>query len=99
MRKGTTPTHIFTLGIETSCLTDLRILYAQDDVILEKHLSDCVLEGETASVTLTEEETFLFASDAPVNIQLRLRIGEDVVLTSDPIIVPVKRCLKEEVLI
>ena len=41
MRKGTTPTHIFTLDVDTSNLTDLRILYAQEEaLVLEKTLTD-----------------------------------------------------------
>ena len=97
MRKGTTPTHIFTLDVDTSNLTDLRILYAQEEaLVLEKTLTDCVLEDDAVSVTLTEDETFLFAPGIPVKIQVRIRLDDGSVLTSDLITIPVKRCLKEE---
>ena len=67
MIQGTTPTHTFNIPFDTSMVKEVKILYAQDDVkILEKKNGDCTLTGQSISVTLTQEGTFLFDRKKPV---------------------------------
>ena len=67
MIRGTTPTHTFNIPFDTSMVKEVKILYAQDVVkILEKKNGDCVLAGQSISVTLTQEDTFLFDNKKPV---------------------------------
>lgn len=74
--RYTTPTHIFTVPIDTSKITLLSIAYQQAGIIvLEKRLEDATMGYQTISVTLTEDETARFSAKAPVLIQLRVGIG------------------------
>ena len=95
MIRGTTPTHIFTLPFTADQITKLSIAYAQgEDVVLEKVLGDCVLDGNTVSVQLTETDTLKFSDLKQVEIQLRVGIGE-ARLASNVIYVTVDRLLRD----
>lgn len=96
MYRGTTPKHTFTLPFDCAEITKLSIAYAQgDDVIVEKTLSDCEINGNTLSVILSEEETLRFdVNKRCAEIQLRVARGETK-SASDILKVPVDRILKE----
>lgn len=75
--RYTTPTHFFTLPFCTDGITELAIIYYQNDnVVLIKNLADCIRNDTLISVSLTEEETALFKPQGDVKIQLRVGIGE-----------------------
>lgn len=75
--RYTTPTHFFTLPFCTDDITELAIIYYQNDnVVLIKNLADCIRNDTVISVSLTEEETALFKPQGDVKIQLRVGIGE-----------------------
>ena len=95
---GTTPTHIFKTSFDTSLIKKVRVLYSQDDVlILTKE--DCIIENNTISVTLTQEDTLKFDHNKEVKIQLRvLTLGNDALATV-PRKVGVVECLETEVLV
>lgn len=96
---GTTPTHYFKTDIDTSMIVKLKITYKQgDEIILTKKLEDCVLEGDTISTTLTQEETFKFDISKLVRIQLRGVTVSGEAIGTDPINVTAKECLDDEVL-
>lgn len=100
MIKGTTPKHTFTIPLETSELASIRIIYAQDDTqLFVKEMSDCVLEGKTISVTLTQEETLEFDDTKLAQIQLRVKTKSGEVLSSDVLVVYVGKCLDTEVMV
>lgn len=100
MIKGTTPKHTFTIPLETSELASIRIIYAQDDTqLFVKEMSDCVLEGKTISVTLTQEETLKFDDTKLAQIQLRVKTKSGEVLSSDVLVVYVGKCLDTEVMV
>ena len=99
MIQGTTPTHTFNSPFDTSMVKEVKILYAQDDVkVLEKNTGDCKLAGQSISVTLTQEDTFLFDYKKAVEIQLRVLTLGGEALTSVPEKVGVSKCLDNEVL-
>ena len=99
MIRGTTPTHTFNIPFDTSAVDEIKITYAQDDdVILEKHTSDCTLDGATISVTLTQEDTFLFNCKKAVEVQIRILTVGGNALASIPEKVGVSKCLDAEVL-
>ena len=99
MIRGTTPTHIFTLPVETALLSELKIIYAQDDNILFcKKANNCEMTKNTASVTLTQDETFSFDCKKPVQIQVRALTVAGVSLSSPIMLISVEKCLDEEVL-
>ena len=99
MYRGTTPTHNFTIPMECSLIKEIRVYYKQDDeVILVKENTGCCFEDCTISVTLTQEETFLFNCKKNVKIQLRVLTTGGQSLISKPIVVDVGECFSNEVL-
>lgn len=99
MIRGTTPKHTFTLPFDTSELEDVRVIYAQDDeVLFKKETADCTLDGNTVSVTLTQEETLKFDASKLAQIQLRVQTKGGDVLSTDVMVSYVGKCLDTEVL-
>lgn len=99
MLIGTTPTHIFGLPFKTDIITKIKVTYAQGgSVVLEKGNKECVLEGDTVTVKLTQEDTFLFNCNKNIEVQMRiLTMGGDV-LASNIRIIGADKCLDSEVL-
>ena len=99
MKRASTPTHRFELMTDLSALKDLKITYKQGDkIVLEKSLADVTMDGKTAAVKLTQEETNLFAPDADVRMQVRiLTLGGDS-YPSNIVTVPVDDVLNDEVM-
>ncbi len=100
MIRGTTPKHIFTVPFDVNNLSKVRVIYAQDyNVIFTKTEADCVLEGNSISVTLKQEDTFKFDHKKSVQIQLRVLTVAKEVLSSTVQTVGISKCLEEEVLL
>lgn len=98
MRRLSTPTHTFTLDIDMMIVKTIRIVYAQDDsVILVKRGDDVLIDGNTVSVRLTQEETRLFSASSTVSIQLDILTTDGDVLHSDIIKTLVQDVLLDEV--
>lgn len=99
MKRGTTPTHTFVLPFDTSLISEVRIIYVQnDETILLKKRDDCVLEDKTISVTLTQDDTFKFDAKRLVSIQIRVLTHDNVALASDLFMKKVGECLDNEVI-
>ena len=100
MKRGTTPTHTFTLPFDTSLLSVVRVTYAQmGRVVLTKTGEELTLEGNTVTVRLSQEETFRFNSSHPVELQVRALTADGDAINSDIVTVPVGRCLDKEVIV
>ena len=99
MKIGATPRHTFTVPFKTDLIKELKITYAQNKkTVLEKYLADCEVEENSVSYSLTQEETFLFDSNAMVEVQVRvLTMGGDA-MTSNIHTIRAERCLDREVL-
>ena len=101
MRLGTTPIHQFIIPFEVSMIQEFKVTYSQrDKIILEKYLEDFQTDEDenSLSITLTQEETFLFTSGIDVDVQARvLTIGNEA-LASDIYCISASRCLDSEVL-
>lgn len=98
MIRGTTPTHYFNLPFEASLVDKARVIYHQwGKEILRKETEDFKMEGNTISVSLTQEETFLFDC-TPVILQLRVRTTSGEVMNTKMITVSSEDCLDCEVL-
>lgn len=99
MIRGTTPTHIFNIPFDTSLVDEVKITYAQDDeIVLIKGTSDCVLDTNTIKVTLSQEDTFLFDHKKNVQVQVRLLTKSGEAFASIVENVGVSKCLDNEVL-
>ena len=85
MIRATTPTHTFSLPIETSLIKEVLITYKQDDeIVVEKGMKDCTCVGTKVETTLTQEETRRFSAEK-VLIQLRILTNDNQALVSDVI--------------
>ena len=99
MKRGTTPTHTFTLPFDVSAIEKMKILYAQDEQVkVTKTEADATLEGNIVSVTLSQEDTLALKCGKYVEIQLRVLTAGNDAMNSDIIRVAVDRCLENEVL-
>ena len=99
MIVGTTPTHTFNVPFDTSLISRVEVVYAQNDkMIFSKQTKDCVLESNRVRVTLNQEDTFKFDHKSPVEIQLWVYPKSGGALASIPKKVGVIKCLKKEVI-
>ena len=100
MFKGTTPTHIFNVGFDTSLIKEVKITYSQrDKEILVKRTEDCEIFQGKITTRLSQEDTFLFESNTITTIQVRVLTTGGDALISELIMVSVGKCLDDEVLV
>lgn len=97
MRRGTTPTHIFTVqnSLPVGSLNKIWITYSQvGKEIITKDESDVVKDttNNNLSVTLTQADTLKFAVSM-VSIQIRATVG-DKALASNIITAPAEKILR-----
>ena len=108
MRRGTTPTLIFTLPFLTDNITKLNISFEQKGkLVLQKDISDVEKHDYNIELTLTEKDTLAFkqndsistTSDEPsyAFVQIRCQI-EDEVYASNVVKIQVGRIIKDGVL-
>jgi hypothetical protein len=96
---GTTPTHTFTLPFEKEILSEVRITYIQNKKkIITKEIDDLEIDGNDISLTLTQEETFLFEEGRNVSIQLKIKTTDELVFNSDIIEMRINKSLDNEVI-
>lgn len=99
MIRGTTPTHIFNLSIETDTIKAVRITYEQfSKVVLEKTESDVTMEGKAIKLKLTQEETLRFRNGYAVSFQMKILTNDGVVMACPVKTISVEEILNEEVL-
>lgn len=99
MKRGTTPTHTFTLPFEVDLVKKVRVLYSQDDNLkVTKTEDDVVMKGNTIQVKLTQEDTFKLLCSRFVEIQVRVLTTTGEAMSSDIIRVALDRCLEEAIL-
>ena len=97
MRRGTTPTHVFTPDIDVSEATVMYITYQQNnETVLEKTIEDVTFnEDGTFSVTLTQAETLAFEEMARVEIQIRVKFPDGSAVGSEIVRSNADRILKD----
>lgn len=99
MRRGTTPTFVFTLPFDTKNLSKARVIFEHsDDVKLIKVVEKDNFDGNKITITLTQEETLLFYCNSYIKVQLRVLTANNEVLASDVNKVFVCECLDDEVM-
>ena len=103
MYRVTTPTHTFTLPINTNVCKEIQVTYEQGSTELVKHYQDGVLpdgmtiDGETVVINLTQEETKRFKKGA-VKVQVRVLTNADKAFASQIFSVKANDVLNDEVL-
>lgn len=99
MRRGTTPTHTFTLPFSVDFIDKLRVVYAQRNIIkVVKKETDVTLRGNEVVVKLTQQDTLKLNCKLTTDIQLRVLTTSGDALASDIYTRSTKRCLDDEVL-
>ena len=99
MRIGTTPTHLFTVPMDTKEISSVEITYCQNEkVILQKFTKDCKLQGREISVTLSQMDTFKFDKNENVEIQIRFKDEGGTVYSGDIHTVSCYRCLSNRII-
>ena len=98
--RGTTPTHEFELPYPLAMVDDIRVVYGQNKkAIFTKSKEDCKLTEGQISVSLIQEETFLFSPHKKLEIELRIKLTNGkVVRTEEPIILRVIDSMSDEVI-
>lgn len=99
IRRCSTPTHTLTLPFDTNTIKSLMVIYAQDGIeVFHKSKEDCTLDGNTISVTLTQEETKSFNHKLDVQVQLRVVTYNGASMVSEIKTATVKTVLNDEVM-
>ena len=99
MRRGTTPTHTFTLPFEVGVIKSIRVIYSQNKIpVLRKDTEDFTLKDSSASIKLTQSETLAFDSHKTVDVQVRVLTKDGEALASQIMTVRPERLLENEVL-
>lgn len=79
---GSTPTHTFTLPFDTSLINDLVITYKQnDEIVLQKQMSDCIISENKLTTNLTQDETLKF-EEGIYSVQVKIKTKGDKVTQS-----------------
>ena len=98
MVRGTTPENIFKLPFILDDVKSLYVTYSQGDtVVLDKAIDDVIIDGNTITVRLTQEDTLKF-SNAQVNIQIRFKTNQGKAMASNIISTYVNNVLKDGVI-
>lgn len=98
MRQGTTPTIQITINdIDLNEMQNIYVVFEQNGYILKKESSDLDIEGNTVSVSLSQEETLNF-KEGTCNIQLRMITKGGVAIASPIKTTKVYRVLNKEVI-
>lgn len=104
MYRATTPTHTFTLPINTNTLSEILVSYKQGAVTLDKHYQDgtlpsgMTLDGDKVIVKLTQDETKLFRPNAQADVQVRVLTASGDALASKRFGITVNSVINDEVL-
>ena len=95
----TTPKHVFKFGFSAEMFAEARIVYQQnDEIVVEKSLSDCAKTGNSLILVLSEEDSAKFKNNIKAKVQIHFRTTEGVVDATTPRVVSVGEILKPEVL-
>ena len=98
--RGTTPEHEFELPYPVELVEDIRVVYGQGGkALFAKGFSECEVSDGKITVSLIQEETFLFTPRKHLNIEIRLKLTNGkVVRTEEPIVLRVIDSMSDEVI-
>lgn len=98
MIRGTTPTLEFILPFDTSLISEAYVTLAQaGDVVLDKPLSECALDGNKMTVKLTQGDTLKLKTGL-IEIQIRAKTIDGDAIASDIILTSAQKILKDGVI-
>lgn len=79
---GTTPKHEFEFPVEInpSACEEFELIYAQcGRQVIVKHKADFVIDGQNATVSLTQDDTRAFSNCHDVEIEFWVKLGDGTV--------------------
>lgn len=83
IESGCTCINTFTLPFKQEDVKAICICYTQNKkVLFEKKLEDCTFENGKVSVKLSQEDTLKFDDSKIIQIQLKVKLTDDVVVKS-----------------
>lgn len=84
MRRGSTPTFLFSLPAEASRFSVIEIVFVQNgETILTVERDALTLDGNKVSFVMSEEDSMAFAPSINAEIQIRLVTEEGTILISE----------------
>lgn len=99
MIRGTTSTLQFTFPFELNNVAELWVTLKQDNnIVLDKTLVDCELDGSVLTLRLTQQDTLKLNAFMPVAIQVRIRTNDGNAVASNIITTSVGQILKDGVI-
>ena len=100
MKRGTTPTHTFSVDVDLTSATAIYLTYKQgNQTIVERDNTEMTVTAESIQVKLTQEETLAFNSAANIQIQIRAVFSDGTAIASDILTVsPAGQILKDGVI-
>ena len=100
MIRGTTPSYTFTFPFAVSTLSTLYISFGQamDEIAISKSLTDCTVDGNSVTVSLTQSDTLALSADRPVFIQIRAKDTDGIAYASDMAKINLGDVIKEGVI-
>ena len=99
MRRGTTPTHIFTTDIDLTKAEVIYLTYKQaGEIKLTRERDDMTVEEDKLTVTLDQEETLAFSTTGRVHIQIRARFPDGAAIASNIIETSAEEILRDGVI-
>ena len=99
MIRGTTPTLQFAFPFELNNVAELWVTLKQDNnIVLDKTLADCELNGAVLTLRLTQQDTLKLNAFLPVAIQIRIRTNDGNAVASNIITTSVGQILKDGVI-
>lgn len=97
MRRGSTPTFVFSLPADAACFTEIEILFMQDTrEVLRVSRPSLTLKGKEVSFVMTEEQSLAFAPSRIAEIQIRLATPDGMVLISEIRTLPIRKKYPED---
>lgn len=97
MIRGTTPTHVFTLPFDTVMVKTIKITYRQNCIVkLTKRNDDCIFDGNTVTIKLTQDDTLAFMGGTCVEIGIRVLTLNGEAFASNIMRVRCSECLGDD---
>ena len=97
--RGTTHTIEVELPFEIKYLAEAYVSISQnEEIVLDKKLSECSCDGEILTVKFSQEETLSLDCRCKAEMQIRAKTLEGDAFATDPIRVHVGRILKDGVI-
>lgn len=95
MRRGTNPIVKMELNLDTSLIQECYITFKQNNIEIEKTVSDCSIEEGCVSVQLSQDETLSFVTKYPVLTQARIKLSDGTICATDIIKLHVDEIIKD----